>query len=317
MSRWAMILQGSRPLTWALSLCPVFIAAIVSRLDMFVHRLPLAAHDSFFGLYVFLCCMVAVSLQISANYVNDYLDGKRGIDRNRDESAPIRVNGFEQGMCVAAGGAVIFAGIGVVAGVIAVGLSKQYWLIGVGVLSVCAIWAYSAWLSAAGLGEVLAFVFFGPLVICSCVWLFAGASGPWTAIASVQTGVVAASVLLINNLRDQFSDAEVGKKTMVVRWGSDVCVKVCKGLLVFPAVSAIAQMCGCLLAVGLRVPAWIVLFALIVTVMSVGVAAWANLSLEMAQIDSKRYAQTFLAANAQMILLTFAYVVVLLVVNPA
>lgn len=177
-----MILSGSRPRTWALSLCPVLIAALSAFHDVHAFektkRIPSWAyfmqHD---GRLILLSAVVAVSLQVCANFANDYLDGVRGIDKARSADAPARLNSQASGIRIARCAAIVSATIGACAGIAAVLVSKQYWLIAVGIICIGAAWSYSSFFSARGWGETLAFIFFGPGV--SVVYQLATDRSDW------------------------------------------------------------------------------------------------------------------------------------------
>ncbi len=108
---------------------------------------------------------VAVSLQIGVNYSNDYSDGVRGTDDFR--VGPVRLTGsgaVEPGLVKRA--AIVSFGVAVVAGGALVILSGAFWLAAVGALALWAAWTYTGGTRPygyRGLGEIVVFVFFGPV----------------------------------------------------------------------------------------------------------------------------------------------------------
>ena len=77
----------------------------------------------------------------------------------------------------------------------------------------------------AGLGEVVAFLFFGLVAVFGTAYvqvatMFDNSTTVMvTSVGAVSIGLLAAAVLLVNNLRDQITDAPAGKKTLSVRFG--------------------------------------------------------------------------------------------------
>jgi len=69
------------------------------------------------------------------------------------------------------------------------------------------------------LGEPFVFLFFGPLAVCGTELLQAGQASVAGAVASLPVGLLAAAILLVNNVRDVDGDRRAGKRTVVVRIG--------------------------------------------------------------------------------------------------
>ena len=97
-----------------------------------------------------------------------------------------------------------------------------WWLLGLGAVCLLGAVAYTAGpfpLARRGLGELAAFVFFGPV---ACTATFAVLHGEVTAAAwaaGLMPGLHAAAIMAVNNLRDRASDAAAGKITLAVRLG--------------------------------------------------------------------------------------------------
>ena len=70
-----------------------------------------------------------------------------------------------------------------------------------------------------GLGEVCAFAFFGPIAVLGTLQAQLVAITPLTLGLSCPVGLWVAAIMLVNNLRDHHSDADCGKRTLVVRVG--------------------------------------------------------------------------------------------------
>jgi 1,4-dihydroxy-2-naphthoate octaprenyltransferase len=70
-----------------------------------------------------------------------------------------------------------------------------------------------------GLGDVFAFVFFGPVAASATYFVQAGRLTGEAILAGVPIGLLTANILVVNNYRDLESDAAAGKRTLVVRYG--------------------------------------------------------------------------------------------------
>jgi 1,4-dihydroxy-2-naphthoate octaprenyltransferase len=174
-----------------------------------------------------LALAVAVFLQLGVNYANDYSDGVRGTDNDR--VGPFRLTASKKvkprSVLIVA---LVMLAIGAGAGVALAVLSNHLWLIAVGAVALLAAWGYTGGkrpYGYAGFGEVVAFTFFGPVAVFGTAYvqiavLFDDALVLLvTAGGAVSLGLLAAAVLLVNNLRDVATDAPAGKKTVSVRFG--------------------------------------------------------------------------------------------------
>jgi len=201
---------GARPRTLPAAVAPILAgsasAAAVGRYDW------LAAA---------LCLLVALALQVGVNYANDYSDGVRGTDDDRVGPTRLVASGLAPARAVkaAAFGAFAFAGV---VGLVVVALSGQWWLIGVGALSILAAWYYTGGAKPygyLGLGEVMVFVFFGLVATVGTCYVIAGAAPPHAWLAATAVGSLASAILVANNLRDIATDQTSGKLTLPVRLG--------------------------------------------------------------------------------------------------
>src|SRR5262249_56242264 len=69
------------------------------------------------------------------------------------------------------------------------------------------------------MAEPFVFLFRGPLAVCGTELLQAGPASVAGAVASLPGGLLAAAILLVNNVRDVDGDRRAGKRTVVVRIG--------------------------------------------------------------------------------------------------
>lgn len=201
-----------------------------------------AVHDGHFHPLVFLAALGgAVAIQAGTNMVNDYYDHARGVDTG----ASIGPGGLIQhGLltpgAVLAGGLALFAAGG------ALGL----WLVAVagwpvlvaGVLSVLAGYAYTGGpvpLGYIGLGDLVVFVFMGPVIVLGADFVQTralGAAAWWT---SLPIAALVTAILVVNNLRDLEDDRRSGKRTFATLIG-DRATRIEYAALIVLAYAAIA-----------------------------------------------------------------------------
>ncbi|MEG3069913.1 MAG: 1,4-dihydroxy-2-naphthoate octaprenyltransferase [Candidatus Syntrophopropionicum ammoniitolerans] len=70
-----------------------------------------------------------------------------------------------------------------------------------------------------GLGEVLVFIFFGPVAVCGTYYVQALELTTVVWWASLPMGFLISALLVVNNIRDIETDKKTGKKTLAVRLG--------------------------------------------------------------------------------------------------
>jgi 1,4-dihydroxy-2-naphthoate octaprenyltransferase len=172
-------------------------------------------------LLALLCLAVALLLQIAVNYANDYSDGVRGTDAHRVGPARLTGSGAAKPRTVLTVALVFFA-LAAVAGLAVVVLSGHWWLLAVGAVAIVAAWFYTGGKKPygyAGLGELVAFVFFGVVATAGTMFVQVDLVSIEGWLAGVSAGFLAAAVLLVNNIRDREQDAAAGKRTLSVRIG--------------------------------------------------------------------------------------------------
>ena len=167
------------------------------------------------------CVLVALLLQVLANFANDLSDFRKGADTEARQG-PMRVAaaGLVSERQLEAAIALTIAAAGVV------GIWLAYVggpvLVGLGVLAVVAALAYTGgpWpYGYKGMGEVFVFVFFGLVAVVGTAYLQAGRLEPVFFAASVPAGALITAILVVNNLRDIPTDREAGKRTIAVMIG--------------------------------------------------------------------------------------------------
>jgi 1,4-dihydroxy-2-naphthoate polyprenyltransferase len=172
----------------------------------------------------FIAALVgAIFIQVGTNLSNDYSDARRGAD-TEDRLGPVRVT---------AGGLVppkrvlvatyISFGVAVLAGIYLIAVAGWQLLI-VGAASILAGVLYTGGprpYGYEGLGEAFVFLFFGIVAVAGSYFVQVKHLN-WEAFAlAVPVGLLAASILVVNNVRDIDSDRRAGKRTLAVRLGRE------------------------------------------------------------------------------------------------
>jgi 1,4-dihydroxy-2-naphthoate octaprenyltransferase len=206
---WVM---AARPRTLPASVAPVLVGT------------SLGAVDGDFRPLAFLAALLgACFIQVGTNLSNDYSDARRGAD-TEDRLGPVRVT---------AGGLVpprqvLVATYISFAAAVAVGAYLVYvagWeLLLVGAASILAGVLYTGGprpYGYEGLGELFVFAFFGVVAVAGSYFVQVERLS-WEAFAlAVPVGLLAASILTVNNIRDLETDRRAGKRTLAVRLGSE------------------------------------------------------------------------------------------------
>ncbi len=165
-----------------------------------------------------LAGVVALAVQIGANYANDYSDGIRGTDANRTGPPRLVASGAASPVAVLRAALIAFA-IAAVAG-IALSLLTNPWLIAGGLAAILAAWYYTGGSKPygyAGFGEVSVFVFFGLFGTLGSTYVQHGELTPIAVWAAIAVGSLTSALLVANNLRDIPGDAaKRGSETLAV-----------------------------------------------------------------------------------------------------
>ena len=165
----------------------------------------------------------SILIQIGTNLANDYSDARRGAD-NEDRLGPVRVTagGLVPPRQVLIATYVTF-GLAVVCGlylVFAAGIELLF----VGVASIAAGVLYTGGpkpYGYEGLGEVFVFLFFGIAAVTGSTFAQIESWPAEAFLLAVPVGLLAAAILVVNNVRDLDGDKRAGKRTLAVRLGRE------------------------------------------------------------------------------------------------
>ncbi|HUE25953.1 MAG TPA: 1,4-dihydroxy-2-naphthoate polyprenyltransferase [Solirubrobacteraceae bacterium] len=165
----------------------------------------------------------AIFIQVGTNLSNDYSDARRGAD-TEDRLGPVRVTagGLVPPKSVLVATYVSF-GVAVLAGVYLVVVAGWELLL-VGAASILAGVLYTGGprpYGYEGLGELFVFLFFGIVAVAGSFFVQVKHLD-WEAFAlAVPVGLLASSILVVNNVRDIDTDRRAGKRTLAVRLGRE------------------------------------------------------------------------------------------------
>jgi 1,4-dihydroxy-2-naphthoate polyprenyltransferase len=202
--------MAARPRTLPAAIAPVLVGTALAMTDA----------DLRIGGFV-AALLGAILIQVGTNLSNDYSDARRGAD-TEERLGPVRVTagGLVPPRQVLVATYVTF-GLAVLCGVYLVSLAGPI-LLAIGAASILAGVLYTGGprpYGYEGLGEVFVFLFFG-LVAVAGSYFVQTERVTWEALVlAVPVGLLAAAILVVNNVRDLETDRRAGKRTLAVRLG--------------------------------------------------------------------------------------------------
>lgn len=230
MSPLRLWLLAARPRTLSAAVAPVFVGTALAA----------GPYDTFRPLAFVFALLGSVFIQIGTNLSNDYSDARRGAD-TEDRLGPVRVTagGLMPPRTVLIGTWVAF-GLAVAAGAYLIAIAGWELLL-VGLASILAGVLYTGGprpYGYEGLGELFVFLFFGVVAVVGSFFVQTEEL-TWEAFAlSAPIGLLAAAILLVNNIRDADTDRRAGKRTLAVRLGRDRARSLYLGSVVLAFVAA-------------------------------------------------------------------------------
>ena len=200
---------AARPKTLSAALIPVITASALAFSD-----------GAFDWCKALLCVAFAACMQIAANMINDLYDYLRGTD-GEERLGPRRAcaQGWISPRAMRGGIAVML----LLAGVFGVGLlltsSAPWLLLGIGAACVVFAFLYTWLLSYCAMGDLLVWIFFGPVPVAGTYFVQTGTVTPDVWWLSAACGLLIDTLLVVNNYRDRDTDRAVGKRTIIVVLG--------------------------------------------------------------------------------------------------
>ena len=228
MSPLRLWLVAARPRTLPAAVAPVLVGTALARTE------------GEFSWLRFVCALIAsVFVQVGTNLANDYSDARRGAD-TEDRLGPVRVTagGLLPPRRVLIGTWVAFA-IAFASGVyLTVVAGWQLLLVAVASIAAGALYTGGPRpYGYEGLGELFVFLFFGVVAVAGSYYVQTEEL-EWEAFAlSVPVGLLAAAILVVNNVRDVDTDRRAGKRTLAVRLGRPRARRLYAGLVLLAFVA--------------------------------------------------------------------------------
>lgn len=204
--------QAARPKKLTISVIPVLVGTVLSNVPI----------DKINWLLFFSSLLFAVFIQVGSHYVNDALDYIKGTDSPDKHNLQMKMinSGKLTTRQVFAGGILMlilafvvslpmiyYGGLGF-AFIIAASIALAYMYTG---------GPYP--LSYTGIGDAFVMVFYGLIAVCAPAYLQQGFLDWKEILAGAQIGLIAMSLMSINNLRDLREDRKAHKRTLAVRLG--------------------------------------------------------------------------------------------------
>lgn len=242
-------IQATRPKTLIISIGPPIIGTILSPI-----------FDFWIFFYTFL---TALSIQITSHFASDYFDHLKNADTPSRpgfvkvlQSGAIKITAMKKAIIISSLLTILLGTY-----IVAIGGPLIALFLGASITLALLYNGGPYPISYLGLSDLFAFTFYGPIPVASAYYLQSGAFSLYAFLAGIAPGAYAASILMINNLRDVEKDRSAGKKTFPVRFG----VPAGKTLYAITTMAAlITPLCiGKILPFLLSVPAFFLMRAVL------------------------------------------------------
>lgn len=233
-------LRAIRPPSLTASLVPVLIGTLMS------------AREQFYP-FIFLAALAgSMAIQVGTNLTNDYYDHRQGIDATRELRPDMTIQTGELRAGAFLRGAIASFTLAALLGLYLI------WQAGVAVLwlglaSAFAGYAYTAApfkLGYRALGEVVVFVFMGPVIVEGAYFVQVHHWSYRAGLASLPVALLVTAILHANNLRDMEDDRRQGKRTVANLLGRSGAVIELQALVVGAYVLLVALLAGGVLLKG-------------------------------------------------------------------
>lgn len=184
---------------------------------------------SFNWLIFVLAILTTIGFQVLSNFANDYGDGIKGTDAEREGEARMVASGkitpkqMKSAMIVTTIITLLIALLLIYEsfGKDNFGYSVLFFVLGI--TSIAAAIKYTVGSSAygySGYGDLFVFVFFGLLSVVGSYFLFTKEIHFYIFLPAFAIGMLSTAVLNLNNMRDRVNDEKSGKNTIVVKIGA-------------------------------------------------------------------------------------------------
>lgn len=232
-------IKAARLRTLPLSVSGIIVGSFLGHANPFIERLNQTTEEAWYPLFLgspwktsifWLAILTTIGFQVLSNFANDYGDGIKGTDKEREGEARMVASGaispkqMKNAMIITTIFTLIVALL-----LIYVSFGKEnffYSLLffGLGITAIVAAIKYTVGKSAygySGFGDVFVFLFFGLLAVVGTYFLFTQQLSPTIFLPAFSIGLLSTAVLNLNNMRDRKNDAKSGKNTLVVKIGAE------------------------------------------------------------------------------------------------
>lgn len=237
MSKFKAWIHAFRLRTLPLSLSSILMGCFLATLS-----------HHFSMMIAILAIVTTVFLQVLSNLANDYGDALKGTD-NENRIGPERA--IQSGVISTKEmklGIIVFSILSLISGIALIYLGLKdfnfiyilfFFLLGLG--AIAAAIKYTVGKNPygyAGLGDVFVFLFFGIVGVLGTYFLHTHSFHPILLLPATSIGLLSASVLNMNNMRDITNDKNSNKNTLVVKLGIEKS-KVYHTILIIGAMTSL------------------------------------------------------------------------------
>jgi len=176
-----------------------------------------------------LAILTTIGFQVLSNFANDYGDGVKGTDNNREGEERMVASGIitpkqmKKAMVITALITLVIALLLIYQSFGSEDFLHSLLFFVLGLASIIAAIKYTVGKNAygySGLGDLFVFLFFGLLSVLGSYFLFAHHLELDLLLPASAVGLLSIAVLNLNNMRDIENDAKNNKRTLVVKMGS-------------------------------------------------------------------------------------------------
>ncbi len=220
MNRFLVWIQAFRLRTLPLALSSAILGSFLAYAD-----------GQFEPVVFWLAVSTTILLQILSNLANDFGDSQHGTDNVKRlgpvrtvQSGKISKTEMKRLIIVFVLLSFISGGLLIYFGLKDTNAGMMLLFLALGIASIIAAIKYTVGKNPygySGFGDLFVFIFFGLIGVCGTYFLHTSRFHPLLLLPAASIGLLSAGVLNLNNMRDIENDAASGKKTLVVRMGSE------------------------------------------------------------------------------------------------
>lgn len=212
-------IKAARLRTLPLSVSGIIVGGFLGNSE----KLPLYQSSIFW-----LAILTTIGFQVLSNFANDYGDGIKGADDNREGEQRLVASGIispRQMKNAMISTTIITLIIALLLIYVSFGENNFLYTIiffFLGIASIVAAIKYTVGKSAygySGFGDLFVFLFFGLIAVVGTYFLFTKELNFTIFLPAFSVGLLSTAVLNLNNMRDRVNDSKAGKNTLVVKIG--------------------------------------------------------------------------------------------------